>query len=92
MYMCTENGNIYPLLFYFFKNYYEEWMLDFFQMLFSIYGYHHMAFPHRLINMMNYISQFSNVEPFLHSWYKSYFIMIYYFLTVVLESVSLDIT
>ena len=62
---------------HFVKSFYHKRMLNFVRSFCCIYGDDHMVFILRLVNMVYYVDWFVDTEPSMHSWAKSYLIMVY---------------
>ena len=67
--------------------FYHKWMLNFVNCFFYIYWDDHMVFILQFVNVVYHFDWFVNIEPSLHPWDKSYFIMVYDPFNVLLNSV-----
>ena len=62
---------------HFVKSFYHKKMLNFVRSFCCICGDDHMVFILQLVNMVDYVDWFVDTEPSMHSWGKSYLIMVY---------------
>ena len=51
--------------------------MNFAKSFFCIYWDDHMIFSFQFVNLVHHIDWFANIEPDLHPWYKSHYIMGY---------------
>ena len=65
---------IFALYTHFVESFYHEWMLNFVECFFGIYGDDHVIFV-LFVYVVGDVDGFSNVVPSLHPWNKSYLIM-----------------
>lgn len=56
---------------------YHKWVLDIVKFILCIYRYGHIVFLLWLIDVMEYMNWFSNVEVTLHIWKKSHMVLSY---------------
>lgn len=55
----------------------KERMLKFVESLFNVYGNKHIS-SLRFIIILNYVTRFANIEPFVLSWNKIKLVMVYF--------------
>ena len=69
-----------------FYNFYLEWVLDFVKCFFMYYWYDpvFLFFSYLVIDSINW---FSNVEPALHTWDKSFLAVVYNFFYRLLDMI-----
>ena len=71
----------------FVESFYHEWMLNFVECFFSIYGDDHVVFV-LFVDVVDDVDGYSNIVPSLHPWNKSHLIiMMYNLFDVFLNSV-----
>ena len=61
---------------HFIENFYHKWMLNLVKYFFWVYRDDHMVFILHFANVVCHINWFAGVKPLLHSWNKSYLIMV----------------
>ena len=71
---------------YFSESFYHEWMLNFVECFFSIYGDDHMVFV-LFVDVVDDVDGFSNVVHSLHPWDESDLVMVYDPVDIFLNSV-----
>ena len=62
---------------HFAESFYHEWMLNFVECFFNIYGDDHVVFVFLFVDVVDDVDGFLNVVPFLHPWDESHLIMVY---------------
>ena len=68
-------------------SFYHEWMLNFVECFFSIYGDDLVVFDLLFTHVVDDADGFSNVVPSLHPWDESHLVMVYDPFDILLNSV-----